>query len=103
MSGKSRHGKGKGPQSSKKKRNIRRSQQAVAQQPQPQATKSVSETLVETPAAAPSATVPVAAREPLMVATVTASYPNLPYELRRIGILAAVMLAVLIVLSLLLG
>ena len=101
MSGKSRHGKGKGQQSSKKKKNIRRSQQAVASPPQPQTARPVA----EAPAVAPTPEVPVAAAikaEPATLAA-TASYPNLPFELRRIGILAAVMLAVLVVLALILG
>ena len=104
MSGKSRHGKGKSPQPSKKKRSIRRGQQAVTQQPkaQPQALKPV----VETQVAAPEPAMPVAAAvetRPAAVTTATASYPNLLFELRRIGVLTAIMLVALIVLVLIIG
>ena len=101
MSGKSKHGRGKGPSQSRKKRNIHRSKQLPVARTQadahPQAVVRSAEPAVippemtAAPSAAPAAT------------TTGASYPNLPYELRRSGILAGIILTALVVLVLLLG
>ena len=98
MPGKSRHAKGKHPSRSKKGRTRRRldlerqdSLDTVAQQ-QP-----VSQTYepVSQPKVAPSISIPTP------VATQAAArYPFVAAELRRIGILAGIMLAVLVVLAL---
>ena len=95
MSGKSRHGRGKGSLQSKKKRDIRRSRQVAVVQPQTVA-RSDKPTVV-----APKVTAPPSSTAAAVPAEL--SYPNLPYELRRIGILAGVILTTLIVLALLLS
>jgi hypothetical protein len=101
MSGKSRHGRGKGSLQSKKKRNIRRSNQVVVARPQtvanPQTvTRSDEKTAVFPEVMASPSGMAITAQD-------VYSYPNLPYELRRVGILAGIILAVLILLVLLLG
>jgi len=101
MSGKSRHGRGKGSLQSKKKRNIRRSNQVAVARPQtdtrPQTVAQSDEPAVVSPE--------VTAESSGMAAAVPAglSYPNLPYELRRIGLLAGIMLAILVLLALLMS
>ncbi len=95
MSGKSQHGKGKSSSQSKKKRNIRRSNQVEVVRPQ-MVVRSDEPTVVPPEVtASPSG----------IAATVPAglNYPNLPYELRRIGILAGIILATLVLLALLLS
>ena len=101
MSGKSRHGRGKGSSQSKKKRNMRRSNkvavartQAIAS-PQRVAPSDEPTVVSDEMTATPSVT----------EATVSAmfSYPNLPYELRRISVLAGIILAILVLLALLLS
>ena len=93
MPGKSRR-KGKSPFQSKKKREKQRSatgvvqQQAVAQTTKPFVTSTISAPSKSRPT--PSAKLPVA------------RYPYVAAELRRIGILAGIMLAILIVLALVL-
>ncbi len=93
MPGKSRHGKGKHPHHSKKSKAIRRQttmpsqQQATAVAPEPTA-----------PVKAPPAPKAAAAS-----AAVTAPrYPYVVGELKRIGILAGIIIVVLIVLSIVL-
>ena len=101
MSAKSRRGKQKGSSQSKKKRNIRRgSQVAVARLPVVASPQNV------IPSDEPSDVSEEIAAHPLAaMSTVQAvsSYPNLPYELRRIGILAGIILAILILLVLILS
>jgi len=92
MPGKSRHGKGKHPPRSKRKKGRQRfsaaviQQQAVAETPKPVAPPRV---------AAPSASVPT----PMPTLT-PVQYPYILAELRRIGILAGIMLAILVGLAL---
>ena len=90
MPDKSRHGKGRHPTRSKRKKTTRGP--IVTQQPPvSQAYESVPQPEVSTPAKSvptPSATVP------------TVRYPYITAELRRISILAGIMLVVLVVLSL---
>jgi len=95
MSGKSRRGRGKGSSQSKKKRSGRRSQQFAVARPQAVAQSDIP-TIVSPEVTAPSSSI---------AATVPAGldYPNLPYELRRIGILAGAILVTLIILALLLS
>jgi len=95
MPGKSRHSKGKHPVRSKRKRGGRGSVVSAAQQspvsqtggpvPQPEASVPSPSTL------APSATV------------ATTRYPYIVTELRRIGILAGIILVILVVLALVLS
>lgn len=89
MPGKSRHGKGKHPHHSRKSKAIKRQagislqQQATAVAPEP---------------AAPARTTP--APEAAASAAVTAPrYPYVTGELKRIGILAGIIIVILIVLS----
>ena len=95
MSGKSQHGKGKSSLQSKRKRNIRRSNQVEVARPQ-MVVRSDEPTVVPPEVTAPPSGI---------AATVPAglNYPNLPYELRRIGILAGIILATLVLLALLLS
>ena len=95
MPGKSRHGRGKHPSRSKRKKGKQRfsaaviQQQAVAETPKPVAPPRV---------AAPSASAPTPM--PLLTAV---QHPYILTELRRIGILAGVILAILVVLVLVLS
>ena len=95
MSGKSQRGGGKSSLQSKKRRNIRRGNQVEVARPQT-VVRSDEPTVVLPKVTAPpsgiAATVPAGLK-----------YPNLPYELRRIGILAGIILATLVLLALLLS
>ena len=88
MPGKSRHGRGKRSFHGKKGRSGRSSPHIVTQQPVSQTYKPV----------APS----VSAAAP-MPAQTAAQYPHALTELRKIGILAGIMLAILVVLALVLS
>lgn len=93
MPGKSRHHRGKHTLPSKKKKSRRSPQAAVYQQ---KAAPQIREPIVAPPkVAAPSPSVPTSM-------TTTIKYPELLLELRRIGILAGIMLTALILLALLL-
>ena len=88
MPGKSRHGKGKHPHHSKKSKAIQRRQAGIVQQ-QP-------DSVTAMPAAAVQAPMPTATATPKAR---TAHNPYIISELRRIGILAGIILVILIVLS----
>ncbi len=93
MPGKSRHGKGKHPVRSKRRRS---GPSAVAAQQPP-----VSQTYEAVPkpeVSAPSPTTPTPS-----VAVSTVRHPYITTELRRIGILAGIMLVILVVLALVLS
>ncbi len=93
MPGKSRHGKGKHPHHSKKRRAIRRQASAPLQQPASVAPKPAASAKAE-PAPKPAAM------------TDTATMPRNLYiidELKRIGILAGIIIVILIVLAIVLG
>ena len=99
MPGKSRHTKGKRPSQTKKGKSKRRadlerqsSLATAAQQP------AVAETYQ--PVSQPGAPAPQTSRPTPMATLTAARYPFIATELRRIGILAGIMLAVLIVLAL---
>ena len=95
MPGKSRHGKGKQPVRSKRRRSGRSSLDMVAQQlPTSQTYRSVPQP--EVLPASPSVTSPE-------VTVTTARYPYIITELRRIGILAGITLVILVVLALVLS
>ncbi len=95
MPGKSRQGKGKHPVRSKKRRSGHGSRASVAQQPP------VSQTYEPVPKPEVSAPLP---STPTPSAAVSAiRYPYIIIELRRIGILAGIMLVVLVVLALVLS
>jgi hypothetical protein len=93
MPGKSRHGRGKRPHHSKKSKAIRRQVNAPLQQPADVAPKPVAPVKAESvpkPAAPPDAAV----------------MPRNPYvveELKRIGILAGIIIVALIMLAIILG
>ena len=94
MPGKSRHGKGKHPQHSKKSKAKQRHGATALQQH------------VVTDAPTPAATIstPPSSRAPASSAkTRTVQYPYITTELRRIGILAGIILVILIVLALVLS
>jgi hypothetical protein len=95
MSGKSQHGRGKSSLRSKKRRNIRRSNKVEVARPQTVARSDEPAVIL------PEVTAP----PPGIAAAVPAglNYPNLPYELRRIGILSGIILATLVLLALLLS
>lgn len=95
MPGKLRHVKGKHPPQSKKRREKQRSQTTVAHQ---QVAAQISKPATHTGMAAPSASVPATSTAPPI-----ARYPYITTELRRIGILAGIILALLIVLALILS
>ena len=101
MAGKSRRGRGKGSLQSKKKRDIRRSSQVAGARPKTVAGPQTVARSDEPAVVSPEVTAPPSG----MVETATAglSYPDLPHELRRIGILAGIILATLVLLALLLG
>jgi len=92
MPGKSRHGKGKHPHHSKKSKAIQRRQAGVIQQQPDSATAAPAAPVQPAP-------VPTAAATPKVR---TAQYPYITSELRRIGILAGIILVILIVLSIVL-
>lgn len=95
MPGKSRRDRGKHSGRSKRRRSARVSSAAAAQQPP------VSQTYESKPQ--PEVPAPLAS-VPAPVAKVTAvRYPYIAAELRRIGILAGIMLIVLVVLALVLS
>ena len=91
MSGKSRHSRGKHSIHGKRKKGKLRPQVIVAQ---PQAVTQAEEA-VSPPEAPVSST-----RTSTPVAPIAVRYPYILTELRRIGILAGIMLAILIVLAL---
>jgi hypothetical protein len=95
MPGKARHSKGKHPARSKRRRSGRGSLATTAQQPL------VSQTYEPAPKSevlAPSPSMPSPA-----ATVITARYPYIVTELRRIGILAGVTLVILVVLALVLS
>ena len=94
MPGKSRHGKGKHPVRSKRRRSGRSSGAIAAQPPVSQTYEPVPQPEVSAPS--PSAPTPAAA-------ATTARYPYIITELRRIGILAGITLVILVVLALVLS
>lgn len=99
MPGKSRHGKGKNPHHSKKSKAMMRQastplqQQAAAVAPKPVES-------VEAQTAPKADTTPKSVTTPEAVAT--PRYPYVTGELKRIGILAGIIIVVLIVLSIVL-
>ena len=93
MPGKSRRGRGK--RLSKKKKGRLASPTVAAQQP---AATQTYEPVVPSKVAAPAASVPTSRPTPAAV-----RYPFIATELRRIGILAGIMLVVLVVLALVLS
>ncbi len=94
MPAKSKHGKGKHPHHSKKKKAIMR--QAGSQpQPQPQATATAPKPAE--PARVTAETKPARTQEAAVL-----RYPYVTEELKRIGILAGIIIVVLIVLSIIL-
>jgi hypothetical protein len=91
MSGKSRHSRGKHSIHGKRKKGKLRPQVIVAQ---PQAVTQAEEAVSLPQAPAPST------RTSIPAAPIAVRYPYIITELRRIGILAGIMLAILIVLAL---
>ena len=91
MTSKSRHKRGKQSLPSKKKR---RKPIAVFTT----AAEEIAPPTI-TPAASPPPTTPPLAAPKSKPASATANYPYVPGELKRIGIMAAIMLAALIILS----
>jgi hypothetical protein len=94
MSGKSRHRRGKYTVQGRKKKSKKSPPAMVSQQP---AAAQIERDVVATP----RLTSPSLSASTIMPATLT--YPHLPYELRRIGVLAGVILVTLIILALVLG
>ena len=94
MSGRSQHGKGKHTPQSKKGKAIQR---AVAMASQPQVVSQIPES-----AAPPSVTVP-GIKVPAAVSRSAQRYSYVTAELRRIGILAGIIIGILIVLALVLS
>ncbi len=94
MPGKSRRGRAKRPSQSRKKRGLGSSTRAVQQ---PVATQTY-EPVAPSQVAAPSASVPTSMPTPS-----AAHHPFVATELRRIGILAGIMLITLVVLALILS
>lgn len=104
MSGKSRRGKGRSPLQSKKKKSNRNINQIAVARPQAvTGTKTI--TRSDEPAVVSAEAMVETAAPAAAVDTMPAGidYPNLPFELRRIGILAGIMLAALVLLVLILG
>ena len=95
MPGKSRHGKGRHSRQSKKRKSSRRldleKQHSSAMAAQQQ-------TLAQPSEPAPLASVPTPVAKPVAI-----QYPYVAIELRRIGILAGIMLVILVVLALVLS
>jgi hypothetical protein len=94
MSGKSRHRRGKYVAQVKKKKGRRSPPAMVSQQP-------VVAQIERDVVAPPELTAPSLSASTITPATL--KYPHLNYELRKIGILAGITLATLIILSLVLG
>jgi len=94
MSGKSQHGKGKHPPQSKKGKAIQR---AAAMAAQPRVVSQIPE-----PAAPTSVTTP-AKKVPAAVSRSAQGYSYVTAELRRISILAGIIIIILIVLALVLS
>ena len=92
MSGKSRRGRGKHSFQSRKKKGRLASSAITARQP---AAAQTYKPVVSSEVAAPAASVPTPMPTPAAV-----RYPFIATELRRIGILAGIMLVVLVVLAL---
>ena len=95
MPGKLRHGKGKHPVRSKRKRSGHGSTAIAAQQPL------ISQTNEVVPKPEVSAPSPITSAPSATVSTVR--YPYIVAELRRIGILTGIMLVILVVLALVLS
>ncbi len=95
MPGKSRHGKGKHPVRTKRRRSGHGSLTSAAQQPP------VSQTYEPVPKPEVSAASPGTPTPSAAVSTVR--YPYIITELRRIGILAGITLVILVVLALVLS
>ena len=93
MTSKSRHKRGKQALPSKKKR---RKQTTVLTTAAEESAATIITPATPLPPTAPPTAVP---KVKPSTATTTASYPYVPGELKRIGIMAVIMLAVLIVLS----
>jgi hypothetical protein len=93
MPSKSKHGKGKHPHRSKKSKAIQR-QSAIR----------VRHDIEQTPETLIVTEKPTIARTSNIVEkTITTEYPFITYELRRIGILAGIILVILIVLAVILS
>ena len=93
MTGKSRHKRGKHPQSKKG----RSKQHSIATTTQQQAVTETRESVPPPKVSAPSARVPTPSAK-----TTATQYPYIASELRTIGILAGIMLIILVVLFLVL-
>ncbi len=93
MAGKKRRSRGKHVPHSKKGKS-RQSHLSTVSQRQPVS-------LADKVTASPEVVTPLANAQALLPASV--KYPNLPSELRKVGILAGLMLAILILLALVLG
>ena len=96
MPDKSQHGKGKHHSQSKKRREKQRYTTTIAHQPIAAQT---SKPTVPTGMSTPSASISTLLR----AHSVIAQHPHITTELRRIGILAGIILAILIVLALVLS
>ena len=96
MPGKSRHGKGKHPHHSKKSKAIQR-QEAKASQQQVTVDASLKATPTDIDKAAPPKPAVVSERKKAI------QYPFIIGELRRIGILAGIIMIILIILALVLS
>ena len=94
MPGKSRHGKGKHSQHSKKSKVLRRQGTMAAMPP-------ATATTTEIPKQVASMTAPPVPRAATATPTKTATnqYPYITSELRRIAILAGIIIVILIILS----
>lgn len=95
MSGKSRRGRGKRSSQIRKKKGRLASPAITAQQPAATQTR---EPIISSKVAAPSASMPTSMSIPS-----AARYPFIATELRRIGILAGIVLVILVVLALVLS
>jgi hypothetical protein len=97
MPGKSRHSKGKHPHYSKRSKALRRQATATAAT---QATAGMPESLQQ---AASAATAPVPKAASSTAKTAEIQYPYITSELRRIAILAGIIIVILVVLSIVLS
>ena len=96
MPGKSRHDKGKRPSQSKKSKAMQRSAAGIVQQPAAaQTPKLIAPGVVSAPSSG--------SRQKPSAAPSVARYPYVTAELRRIGILAGIIVIILIVLALVLS
>lgn len=95
MPGKSQHGKGKHLSRSKRRKGSQHFPAAIIQQ------QAVTET--HKPVAPPKVTAPLASAPAQMPALTAVRYPYILTELRRIGILAGIVLTILVVLALVLS